>query len=262
MAKPRYFLHPGLVALRDELNKAHPKRDKKSDGWIGDASHQASKSDHNPDYEDDGIVRAIDVDKDGIDTNRLVTLARNDWRVSYVIFAGYIYSRKYGFRKRKYNGANRHYGHVHISMLHTCDKSGGAWGYYQVKHKPAVHQPANPTGGNTGGKPDCKWIQRHLNCPQIDNWWGSDTDKRFLAVRDATRYHGRGFPFGVKYAQHAVGTKVDGDWGAKSDAALKQTVKDLQITMNNMGMNAGVENGTWGRETEAAWRRTRAACKR
>ena len=34
-----YFLAPSLVALRNGVNAKFPKRDKKSDGWIGDPTH-------------------------------------------------------------------------------------------------------------------------------------------------------------------------------------------------------------------------------
>ena len=50
------------VRLRDQVNKAFPNRDKRSDGWIGDRAHQARKSDHNPDAK--GFVHALDIDAD------------------------------------------------------------------------------------------------------------------------------------------------------------------------------------------------------
>lgn len=114
-----YFLAPSLVTLRSQINARWPARDKGSDGWIGDASHQARKSDHNPDYDDGGIVRAIDVDKDGIDVNWLLAVATTDYRTSYVIWQGRIWQRPTG-RWSTYTGANRHDHHVHISV-----RSGG-----------------------------------------------------------------------------------------------------------------------------------------
>ncbi len=58
------YLVPSLARLRTEFNQLNPGRDKASDGWIGDAEHQANPtSDHNPDER--GAVHAIDVDNTG-----------------------------------------------------------------------------------------------------------------------------------------------------------------------------------------------------
>lgn len=112
-----YFLAPALVSLRAQINKRWPDRDKGSDGWIGDASHQARKSDHNPDYASGGIVRALDVDKDGINVDTLVSAAINDSRTAYVIWNHRIWIRGYGWQR--YTGSNPHTAHVHISIRHT-----------------------------------------------------------------------------------------------------------------------------------------------
>lgn len=49
------------TTFRDQVNKRFPKRDKRSDGWIGDAAHSARFSYHNPDS--NGIVWALDIDE-------------------------------------------------------------------------------------------------------------------------------------------------------------------------------------------------------
>ena len=50
------------VTLRDQLNERFPKRDKRSDGWIGDTAHSKRASLHNPDKA--GWVKALDIDED------------------------------------------------------------------------------------------------------------------------------------------------------------------------------------------------------
>lgn len=121
-----YFLAPALVVLRDEANKAFPKRDKATDGWIGDPSHQARVSDHNPCWScggrSRGIVRALDIDitpdGDPSEDLRLEVLRAviGDPRVWYVISNGKIYSRTHGWVARVYTGSNPHNGHVHVSL--------------------------------------------------------------------------------------------------------------------------------------------------
>jgi hypothetical protein len=117
-----YYLAPSLVALRNEINKRWPNRDKASDGWIGDASHQARKSDHNPDYSAGGVVRAIDVDKDGIDVQQLLDATVRDHRVAYVIWNRRIASATDDgapWDWEPYDGTNPHDKHIHISIRHT-----------------------------------------------------------------------------------------------------------------------------------------------
>jgi hypothetical protein len=116
-----YFLAPSLIALRDEINARYPKRDKSSDGWIGDTSHAARPSDHNPDWAEGGIVRAIDIDIDGgspadplVQTVLKATIG--DPRVYYVIYNSKIYSRTYGYAAHRYTGSNPHDKHIHVSI--------------------------------------------------------------------------------------------------------------------------------------------------
>ena len=121
-----YFLSPALVRLRGEINTLWPGRDRSSDGWIGDTSHQARASDHNPDYSAGGIVRAIDVDKDGIPAQSVVDQVIRDSRVAYVIWNGRIWENPavYAGRGywRAYTGANAHRQHFHVSV-----RRGRAW---------------------------------------------------------------------------------------------------------------------------------------
>ena len=118
--------------LREMIDDSYPDRDRKSDGWIADNAHSLRKSDHNPDKAN-GIVRAIDVDKDFdsrpstgaylADQIRLCAKA-GDKRISYVIFAGKIASSKKAWRWRAYDGVNKHDHHIHISFTKEGDQNG------------------------------------------------------------------------------------------------------------------------------------------
>ena len=125
--------------LREQVDDAHPDRDRKSDGWVGDTRHSARPSDHNPDYANakDGIayVRAIDIDRDlcGVskpdlmpdlaDQIRLCAKA-GDKRVAYIIFEGKIASPKKNWAFRPYDGINPHRKHMHVSFTKAGDTDG------------------------------------------------------------------------------------------------------------------------------------------
>ena len=116
--------------LREQFDDCFSDRDRKSDGWLGDARHAARPSDHNPDSQ--GIVRAIDIDRDlcGVpkpdlmpdvaDQIRLCAKT-GDKRIAYVIFDGRIASPRMGWRWRVYRGSNPHKHHCHISFTPKGD---------------------------------------------------------------------------------------------------------------------------------------------
>lgn len=200
------------VVLRAEIDAQYPKGDNSSDGWIGDASHQASKSDHNPDSR--GIVHAIDVDKDGVDVNRLIRILIKDSRIQYVIYNRTIWSRTYGFESRKYTGKNPHTDHVHVSFRYgtTYENDKRAFGVKIVTAPPKPKPPVKPkpptklpvvangtrtirlTNPMTTGT-DIKFIQTFIGCDDKDGWYGPATVAR------------------VKWYQRMRGIKVDGVWG-------------------------------------------------
>ena len=133
-----WYLAASLVALRNEVNKRWPNRDKSSDGAKGDDAHAQRVSDHNPDYSDGGVVRAIDVDKDGLDLAELLAALTGDGRVAYVIHNRRMmrsYAKTIGGHTYKpwewapYDGPNPHTGHVHVSIQHTraAETNTSAW---------------------------------------------------------------------------------------------------------------------------------------
>lgn len=143
-------LIPCLVALRDEFNQLAPKRDKASDGWIGNTAHAGTSSDHNPDetgntpYEDaDDVdeVHAIDVDNTGpwpggmtfdLAVNVIVDRHRRglDDRLQNVIWNGRIASRSWGWTWQSYDGASAHTEHAHFSARYTTaqERDTSPWG--------------------------------------------------------------------------------------------------------------------------------------
>jgi hypothetical protein len=118
----------GGVTLRNQINKRWPKRDKRSDGWIGDKAHVARTSDHNPDAR--GLVHALDIDAD-LDpkdpgaaqrlANQIVAYAASGIpgsnRIKYVVFNNFLASGTYAnsmWTWRKGNWGHEH--HIHVSF--------------------------------------------------------------------------------------------------------------------------------------------------
>ena len=133
MPKPR--LSKAAEQLRSEINTKYPKRDKRSDGWIGDTAHNARKSDHNPDK--NGWVRAVDIDSDLVKGSnkeswllaeqiKMIAL-KGDKRISYIIHQQRIASSKQNWAWRVYKGSNPHISHLHISFTQVGDLDGKAF---------------------------------------------------------------------------------------------------------------------------------------
>lgn len=142
-----WHLAPSLVELMAEVDRIWPNRDKASDGSIGDASHQARPSDHNPDWSAGGVVRAVDITTAGIDFDRLLATVKADKRSWYIIHAGYIYSRTYGWAKRKYTGPNPHDHHAHVSILRTAAAASSTAPWFASKPStPSGQKPTPPEG--------------------------------------------------------------------------------------------------------------------
>jgi len=138
----------GGVTLRDQINARFPKRDKASDGWIGDAAHQARESDHNPDAA--GWVHAIDIDKDlGAkgDAKKLAdqivdyaaSKKKGAKRVKYVVFQDQIASATYPATKWQWRGSGYgHYDHIHVSFTNGTELDGSDWPLPILKPPKAV----------------------------------------------------------------------------------------------------------------------------
>jgi len=142
------------VTLRNQLNTRFPKRDKRSDGWIGDRAHSIRRSDHNPDRS--GWVHAIDVDEDfgakgsaEIFARQLIDYCRrglDNGRVKNVVYENRVASGTFPDRPgrpptfwvwRK-DPSFGHTKHIHISFTRAADTDGTPF------HLPILAPPAKP----------------------------------------------------------------------------------------------------------------------
>jgi len=130
-----WVLTKGLESFRGNINARFPKRDKKSDGTIGDQTHASGTSGHNPDitgkaeYRDGdklNEVRAWDMDSDLNDqygftaeqlVQYLIKLARSGAYVpfKYIIYKRRIWRKSKGWKTETYTGPSPHTEHVHFS---------------------------------------------------------------------------------------------------------------------------------------------------
>jgi hypothetical protein len=205
----KYFLAPSLVDYRNEINALWPNRDRTSDGWIGDTAHSARKSDHNPDWSDgsdSGIVRAIDIDIDGIDAARVLDSLIGHAAVQYVIHKGKIWSRSWGWTARKYNGSNRHDKHIHVSIVHSnfAEHWTGVW-LVRAAAKPSRATPRPPVLP--------RWYVRVIRPDMRGN------DVKSLQLRMN------------KYGQKLI---VDGHYGPKSVASVKLSQRNHKLKVDGI----------------------------
>ena len=133
-----WTLSPCLGLLVDETDRLFPSRSTASDGSIGDSSHQARVSDHNPSLpRPPGWVDAVDItddDEAGCDVSRLVhhLVASRDRRVKYVIsnntiWKAYASGGVPAWTPTPYTGVNPHTKHVHVSIQPGERFYTGAW---------------------------------------------------------------------------------------------------------------------------------------
>lgn len=129
-----WYLNPALTTFRKEVNARWPNRDKTSDGTIGDAAHQSTSSDHNPDS--DGSVDAwdMDVELNGVgqpykdDLWVVINAALKHESIQYVIYDSRITSRTWGLGVwRAYDGPSPHDHHVHFNTRPAYENSTKPW---------------------------------------------------------------------------------------------------------------------------------------
>jgi peptidoglycan hydrolase-like protein with peptidoglycan-binding domain len=215
-----------LLVLRAEINRRWPNRDTVSDGTIGDEAHRRSKSDHNPNSK--GVVRALDIDVDGINAAWLAEHvrqlgAKGDARLTdggYAIFNHRIASEVKGWTWRAYDGRNPHTAHVHVSVSRTERgyDSTAAWGVPEgtgpVNDPPIEYEPYRKgvTPGSRQVKlgsagDDVLHLQRRIGGVGVDGYFGKATEAR------------------VRWFQKQRGLGIDGIVGPRTWASVRPTHK-------------------------------------
>lgn len=124
-----WYLNRSLTNFRSEVTARWPKRDKTSDGTIGDYDHSKTSSDHNPDP--DGSVDAWDMDVDGVDVKACLRAFEAHESSKYWIYNDQICFRSEGWKPRSYAyvgpNRNRHTKHVHFNTRESHEHSTKPW---------------------------------------------------------------------------------------------------------------------------------------
>ena len=187
--------------MRAQFNAHSPGRSKASDGWIGDAAHAASTSDHNPwvKHQGVGIVTALDIThdpKNKVDTWAIAEFMRQqrDPRVKYVISNRRIFSATVSpWAWRTYTGSNPHSSHMHVSVNSTANHFDDTrdWKLFAAHHMPNPDSPTNRPVLRRGMKgEDVRTVQNVLNAAilpprlTVDGDFGPMTEN---AVKDFQR---------------------------------------------------------------------------
>jgi hypothetical protein len=185
-----------------QINAAAPRRDKSSDGGIGDAAHASRSSDHNPWVKDGntGIVRAYDIThdpEDGCDAGVIAEALRvsGDHRIDYIIWNKQIANA--GKPWRKYSGSNPHTLHCHVSVDTSKSNydSTAPWSIglskaplmdrvvAVVKNVVAPKPLKYPTLKRGSKGADVRKLQALLKMKKIDGQFGPDTEAAVRALQ-------------------------------------------------------------------------------
>lgn len=178
-----------LATLLAQVNAMAPNRGTGSDGWIGDAKHAASKSEHNPNAA--GVVRAIDITHDpgrGFDSWKFAEMLRlrADPRILYII-SNYRIANP-GKPWRKYTGKNPHDHHVHISVVAEAkdydDRKkwdiGGDWNKGKDAAPAPPPRPLLKRGSNGA---DVEALQKAIGGLTVDGDFGAKTEAKVKAFQ-------------------------------------------------------------------------------
>ena len=185
-----------LLMLYDQVDSMLPaSRKHGNDGSVGDLSHQATKSDHNPN--DSGIVTAIDITHDpasGFDADAFAESLRRlrDSRLKYVIWRGRIFGDE-GYAQRNgataYEWAERNKGpgdhseHVHVSVDADSADDLRLWVFDLVNAGSPMHSaPSRPKLKIGDSGPAVVELQLLLGV-EADSFFGSATEAAVQAFQ-------------------------------------------------------------------------------
>src|SRR5262245_48359775 len=173
---------PACTKALADATARWPKRNKISDGIMGDARHKKGKSDHN-------LGNAFDLTHDpanGVDCNVLAKQVINDKRVTYVIWNRQIYDRRRPAEGwKKYTGSNPHTKHMHVSIKPESRNDLSPWPWSGGAGKPGA-PPASPGAALKRGSkgPEVQKVQQRLQelgydigTKKPDGLFGAGTDK-------------------------------------------------------------------------------------
>lgn len=193
----------GIEQLRKEINTFAPNRGLASEGGIGDTSHSARKSDHNPNSRN--VVQARDFTHDpkgGFDSYIFAkALAQtNDPRIKYIISNGKIWTPSVSKSWRNYTGSNPHDHHVHVSISDSPSlyDNTADWKWEGLYEALKGAQPTKPDGSAEGDRP------------------APDTEINLYPV---LRKGSKGEA--VKTAQQILAIKADSDFGPATERAVR-----------------------------------------
>lgn len=234
---------PNLEECREQMNARFPLRDKTSDGSIGDTSHAASSSSHNPDltgrpeYRDGDSrdeVRARDFDADLRDAGGVqmmdvielwVTMARAGKlpHLRYLIFNRRIWHKKDNYATRAYTGSNAHDKHAHVNSDFTqeADSATGVdWGLSALGTPPTVPGvPSHPVLKVRDQGDAVRHVQQYLrnNYPSYRNYVAYNKGQYLVVDGD---YYLQTQAW-VKEFQRRVGLSRDGIVGPATVKAMR-----------------------------------------
>ena len=213
-----------LGRLRDQVNAKYPNRNKASDGWIGDAAHAASASDHNPNSA--GVVCALDLTNDpgkGFDAHAMADRLRLNRHpdLKYIISNRRICGAWTGWAWQAYFGSNPHSSHVHISVGRGND--GQSVGPYDNTSDWAI-------GGSTAAPKPTK-SNEEVAKEVLAGKWGNGADRVNALTSAGYNYNtiqnivnaGVGVPSApAKKSNETIAAEVlKGYWGNGTDRQAK-----------------------------------------